>query len=386
MTAEPFVLAIDDAVLGDLNQRIGQTRWAHEFSNEDWRYGANGAYLRDLSSYWRNDYDWRATERAINDWPNFRTTFDGIPIHFIHARGKGPSPIPLILNHGWPWTFWDYRKLIGPLTDPVAYGGRAEDAFDIVLPSLPGHGFSTPLTTPGVQFGRTADLWVRLMNMLGYDRFATQGGDWGAIISAALGHAHADRLIGLHVHLLLPLDLFGGGHVPDEDFGPNEQGDLANNRAFHAEEAGYMSIQSTRPQTPAFALEDSPVGLLAWLIEKRRRWSDCGGDVERRFSKNDLCDSATIYWVTQSFGTSARFYYEAAHNLWEPRHDHMPVVSAPTAYAAFPGEVLRNPRRWAERYFNIRRWTEMPSGGHFAPMEEPQALIDDIRAFFRDYR
>lgn len=385
MKIEKFKIKVADEVLTDLRQRLERTRWTEDFANDDWRYGANGDYLKELIAYWRDGYDWRTQERAMNAWPHFRTVIDDVPIHFMHIRGKGSNPMPLILTHGWPWTFWDYQKIIGPLTDPAAYGGDPADAFDVVVPSLPGYGFSTPLRKPGIGFARTADLWVKLMEGLGYPRFAAHGGDWGAFITAQLGHKCADRLIGAHVTIAIPLDLFSGGTVPPEDFA-NEPELLQKNAAFWANETGYFALQASKPQTPAFALNDSPVGLCAWIVEKRRTWSDCGGNVETKFSKDDLLTTVMIYWVTQSFGTSARFYYETVHNPWQPSHPRLPVVEAPTAVTVFAHELTLSPRRWAERYYNLKRWTPFPSGGHFAAMEEPAAVLGDIRAFYRGLR
>ncbi len=388
MQKEKFTVSIPEQTLTDLRDRLARTRFAPEFANAQWDYGTNGAYLKELIEYWRDTFDWRKVEREINSYAHYKTNIDGIPIHFIHEPGKGPKPIPLIMNHGWPWTFWDFHKVIRPLADPAAFGGDPRDAFDVVVPSLPGYGFSEPLTKPGINYWNTADLWVTLMrDVLGYDKFAAQGGDWGAIITAQLGHKYAQHLIGIHVHLLVNLDFFGGSGGPKpEDFGPGEETWLEHGRKFMHEGAGYMAMQSTRPQTVAVALNDSPAGLCSWILEKRRAWSDCDGNVERRFSKDDLCTTMTLYWATQTYGTSARYYYEAAHNLWKPSHNRMPLVEAPTGAAIFLKEVFLMPHKWAERYYNLKRWTVMPSGGHFAPMEEPERLIEDIRAFFRPLR
>lgn len=383
---EPFTIAVADEVLADLDRRLAATRWTEDFANDDWRYGANVAYFKSLLAYWRDGYDWRARERAMNALPQFTTDVDGVRIHFVHQKGKGPNPIPLILSHGWPWTFWDYRKVIGPLSDPAAYGGDPADAFDVVVPSLPGYGFSTPLRTPGINFWKTADLWVSLMDQLGYGRFAAQGGDWGSFISAQLGHKHAERMIGVHIHTPSFLDFLTTGRFDKDDFTPEERPKLHWMAAFAQEETGYMALQRTKPMTPAIGLNDSPAGLLAWLVEKRRKWSDCDGEVERRFDKDELIDLAMIYWVTESYGTSARFYYEGAHDPWKPSHDRMPVVEAPTAIAVMPHELTHPPRKWAERYYNLQRWTELPAGGHFAAAEEPEAIVADLRAFFRDKR
>jgi pimeloyl-ACP methyl ester carboxylesterase len=387
VSIEPFTIHIPDSDVADLRQRLERTRLAPEFANENWQYGTNGKYLQELLSYWATDYDWRAQEAKINRFQNFKTTIDGVPIHFIHEKGKGPNPTPLILSHGWPWTFWDWHKVIGPLTDPVAYGGNAEDSFDVVIPSLPGYGFSNPLTTPGVNFWRTADLWVSLMrDVLGYDKFAAGGGDWGAILTAQLGHKYAEHLIGVYIHLMVPLHVFNGELPPASAYGSDEIGYFERNENFFSEESGYSAIQSTKPQTIAFALNDSPAGLCAWILEKRRTWSDCGGDVETRFTKDELLTTISIYWFTQSYGTSARYYYECLHNKWQPSHNRTPVVEAPTGVGMFEQEVVLMPRSWAEDYYNLQHFTKMESGGHFAPMEEPEALVDDIRTFYRKLR
>ncbi|HEX3478716.1 MAG TPA: epoxide hydrolase [Kofleriaceae bacterium] len=385
MHIEPFQVAIPQADLDDLRARLERTRWSPEYANDDWRYGARGDYLRELVGYWRNGFDWRAQERAINAVAQFRTSIDGIPIHFVHVRGKGPRPIPLLLGHGWPWTFWDLKKVIGPLSDPAAHGGDPADAFDVVVPSLPGYAFSTPLTVPGIHFWGTAELWVQLMERLGYPRFAAQGGDWGALVAAQLGHKHADRLIGVHLHFCTPLAAFASRPLDASEYG-DEPHLFEHNARFQRDERGYASIQCTRPQTLAHALEDSPVGLCAWLVEKRRSWSDCGGDVERVFTRDELLTTVCLYWLTRSFGSSARFYYETAHHPWRPSHDRRPVVEAPTGVARFPRDVIVMPRRWIERYYNLQRYTEMPRGGHFAPMEEPALLVDELRSFFRPLR
>jgi pimeloyl-ACP methyl ester carboxylesterase len=384
---EPFSVQVSDEVLADLQVRLKRSRPARDIANADWGYGTNAEYLNEVVDYWRKDYDWRRHERSMNGFAHFRTTIDGMPIHFIHEKGKGPRPLPLILNHGWPWTFWDFQKVIRPLTDPAAYGGDPADAFDVIVPSLPGYGFSTPLTTPGINFSRTADLWVTLMqDVLGYGRFGVQGGDWGGSITAQLGHKYADRVIGIHLHSMAYLHMFSGKPPPPLEYAPDEQGWMERTRHFYDHEAGYMQVQGTKPQTLAYALNDSPIGLCAWLLEKRRGWSDCGGEVERRFSKDDLITSTMLYWITESFGTSARYYYEARHRHWRPDHDRTPVVEAPTAMAIFDKEVALRPKGWAERYYNLKRWTVFPAGGHFPPMEEPEALVGDLRAFFRTLR
>ena len=387
MTPEPFQVDVPDGVLDDLHQRLHHTRWATDYGNDDWHYGVNGDWLRSLVAYWLTEYDWRAQEAAINAFPQFRVRLDGIPIHFIHVRGKGPSPLPLILTHGWPWTFWDFHAVIGPLSDPAAYGGDPADAFDVVVPSLPGFGFSTPLDIPGVNASRTANLWVQLMTeVLGYERFCAQGGDWGAIVTALMGHRHADRLIG--IHLSFPA-LLGAGFrsVKREDYGPGEEEWYDRMQRRMLTTVSHLGVHNNDPQTLAYALNDSPAGLAAWLLERRRSWSDSGGGhPDQVFDRDFLLTTVMIYWVTQSIGTSMRYYIEHFSRPWEPDHDRQPAIEAPTGITVFPQELVLMPRSVAERHANLVHWTVQEAGGHFAPSEQPEALVADIRAMFRTLR
>jgi pimeloyl-ACP methyl ester carboxylesterase len=387
MQKTPFTISIPETTLTDLRERLGRVRWPNDFANDNWEYGANAAYLKDLVAYWRDGYDWRKHEQAMNAFAHYKVTIDEVPIHFIHEPGKGPKPMPLILTHGWPWIFWDFHKVIRPLADPAAFGGDPADAFDVVVPSLPGFGFSTPLTKPGVNFWRTADLWLKLMqDVLGYQKFAAQGGDWGALVTEQLGHKYPQHLIGAHLSLAVPLGFFVGKLPEESEYGPDEKQWYKRTQEAKRTITSHVVVQTTDPQTLAYGLHDSPVGLGAWIVERRRNWSDCGGNVERKFSKDDLLTTLMLYWVTESFVTSVRYYYEATHHLWQPVHNRIPVVEAPTGVAIFPREVLIMPRRWAENYYNLQRWTVMTAGGHFAPMEEPEQLIQDVRAFFRPLR
>lgn len=289
----------------------------------------------------------------------------------------------MILTHGWPWTFWDLRHVIGPLTDPAAYGGDPADSFDVVIPSLPGYGFSMPLTRTGVNFWSTADLWVKLMrDHLGYDRFAAEGGDWGALVTQQLGHKYSEHLIGSYLTLAIPLDFMEAG-IGYGDYEPHEQAAVDRVQEVSHAVTSHIAVNVSDPQSFSYAMDDSPAGMAAWLIERRRAWSDCGGVVEKRFSKDELITNTMLYWVTGSFVTAARFYAELARNPWRPSHDRRPVVEAPTAIGVFPKEILIPPRRWAEEYHNLKRWTPMTAGGHFAPAEEPQQLVADVREFFR---
>lgn len=382
---KPFRVDVGDSVLSDLQERLARARFPVDLGNEGWNYGVNADYLRSLVTHWRNGYDWRLHEKAINALPQFVTDVAGQPIHFVHVRGKGPNAVPIILSHGWPWTFWDMRKLIGPLTDPVAHGGSAEDAFDVIIPSLPGFGFS-PLKRTGINFWSTADLWVDLMEQLGYHRFAAFGSDWGALITSQLGHKYADRIIGIHLTLTMPLTTFTAPLPGPEYYGEGEAGWHERTAHFFAAESGYSSIQATKPQTLAYGLNDSPIGQCAWLLEKRRSWSDCDGDVERVFDKDDLLTTAMIYWITQTSGSSGRYYYECVNRPWQPSHNRTRVVDAPTTVSAFDRDITLFPRRWAEQYYNLKKWNSYPQGGHFAPVEQPDIIVDDLRSAFRDSR
>ena len=383
---EPFRIAIPQADLDDVRERLRRTRWPRQIGdNAGWQAGTELSFMQDLVDHWLHRYDWRAHEAAMNAFPQFRTVIDDVPVHFIHVKGKGPNPMPLIVNHGWPWTFWDMRRIIGPLSDPAAHGGDPADAFDVIAPSLPGFAFSSPLETPGMFFTPTADLWAKLMERLGYARFATQGGDIGSFVSAMLGHRHAQRVIGVHLHLLLPF------HEPrpvPEDYAPEEREWGLKTATFMAEGSGYMAIQRSKPQTIAYAMHDSPVGLAAWLIEKRRDWADSGGDVEAVFSKDDLITTAMLYWLTDTYLSAAHHYYAARPEAIRAGfvHDRLPRIEAPTGVLQFKGDVALQPRRWAERFFNLQRWNVEETGGHFAPMEAPDALVNDLREFFRPLR
>jgi pimeloyl-ACP methyl ester carboxylesterase len=387
VTVESFTVAVPDAVLDDLRHRLWHVRWPIDFANDDWRYGVPRAYLEELVEYWRTEYDWRTHERAINSYANFRTVIDDVPVHFIHERGSGPNPIPLVLTHGWPWTFWDFEKVIRPLTDPASFGGDAADAFDVVVPSLPGFGFSTPLTKPGVTVWNTADLWVQLMrDVLGYSRFGAQGGDWGHWVSAQLGHKYPEHVIGIHLTIAVPMDFMTAGIATEADYAEDEKEHFAHTQRQMAHATSHVVVQGSEPQTLSYGLHDSPVGLLAWLLDRRKWWSQSHGDVETVFTKDELLTLATLYWVTDSFVTSARYYWESQRNLWTPSHDRRPVVEAPTGISVFPGELIIQPKAWMGSYYNLQHLTYMKAGGHFAPAEQPDALVTDIREFFRPLR
>jgi microsomal epoxide hydrolase len=348
---------------------------------EPWAYGTDVAYLRELLAYWRTGFDWRAQEAELNRWPQFKVPLHGIELHFLHVEGKGPAPLPLLLSHGWPGSVFEFLDILPRLTDPARFGGDPADAFTVVAPSLPGYGLSFAPGQPRLGIEQIADCLAALMGeVLGYPRFAAQGGDWGAFVTSRLGAVHADKLVGIHLNLLTmrrdPKML--ADPTPEERIYQREL------ETWLKEETGYQWIQGTRPQTLAFALTDSPAGLAAWIVEKFRAWSDCGGDVESVFTKDQLLADISLYWFTGAIGSSFWPYYARMHGPW-PIPDG--GVHAPMGYAAFPREILRPPRSLAERmYSDIRRWTEMKKGGHFAAMEQPEALAREIVEFFRPLR
>ena len=379
MGTQTFRVHVSQAILDDLQKRLARTRWPDEIVGAGWEYGSNLAYMKELVEYWRTRFDWRAQERAINAFAHYRAEVDGLSIHFIHERGKGPNPLPLILTHGWPSTFYEMLKIIPLLTDPAMYGGHAAEAFDVIVPLLPGYGFSGPTRQQGVNMVKIADLLNKLLTReLGYQRYGAHGGDWGAGINTHLAAAYPERVIGIH----LSVTWFNAR--PEGQLTEDEQQLADQLDHWQREETGYAWIQGTKPQTLAYALTDSPTGLAAWIVEKWRAWSDCNGNVESRFSKDELLTNILIHWVTHTINSSKRLYYEHLHNPWRPSADD--PVKVPTGVANFPKEPWRDFRRSVEKAYNIIHWSEMPRGGHFPAMEEPQLLAEDICDFFRMLR
>lgn len=380
-TPRPFAIHVPDAALADLRQRLERTRWPDEVPDGGWRYGSDLTYMKALVAYWRDTYDWRVHEARLNRLRQFSVPLHGIDLHFIHEPGVGPHPLPLVLSHGWPGSIVEFERLIPLLADPGRFGGDPADAFTVVAPSLPGFAFSFTPGQPRLNVAQIAAVFTQLMtDVLGYPRFAAQGGDWGGFISAQLGAAYADRVLGVHVTLL-----WGPREATPVPQTPEEHAYVAELQHWLTEEQAYGMIQGTKPQTLAYGLTDSPVGLAAWIVEKFRTWSDCGGEVERRFSKDVLLTNVMLYWVTGAINAAFWPYWARRHEPW-PLSDKTPV-RAPTAYASFPKEILHPPRSWVSAiYPNLRRWTPMPAGGHFAALEEPEALAADIRAFFREFR
>ena len=383
MDVSPFKIKVPGAVLQDLHRRLARTRWPTELEDVGWDYGASLGYVQELAEYWRTQFDWREQEKALNAFSHFRANVEGHGVHFIHERGKGPNPFPLVLTHGWPSTFCEMLKMIPLLTDPESHGGRTEDAFDVVVPSLPGYGFSDQPTRRGMNPSLVGDLWAQLMTGgLGYQRFGACGGDWGARVTAWLGFAHSQHVSGIYVTALPGMTPYlGEGARPLSEA---EQAFMQDFESWREAEGGYSHVQRTKPQTLAHGLNDSPAGLAAWIVEKFRAWSDCGGDVERRFTKDELLTNVTIYWVTQTIASSVRIYYESQRAPW--RFAQGDRIEVPSGFASFPAELNHPPREWAERFMNLQRWTDMPRGGHFAAWEEPQLLAEDIRELFRPLR
>ena len=379
---EPFSPTFSSDHWEDLRSRIKQTRWPDEIPGSHWGSGFELQSLKDLCQYWSEDFDWQKQIDRLSQFPHFRFESDQGKIHFLHVKGRGPAAIPLILTHGWPGSFLEMLEIIPLLTNPMEHGLAAGISFDVVIPSLPGFGFSDRPQSEGVNSFRVAGIWVELMRALGYDRFAAQGGDIGAGVSTALGLRHSEHLIGVH------LNYIPGSYkpylAPGTEITSAERQFQADAAQWYDENGAYAHVQGTRPQTPAYALNDSPAGLAAWMLEKFREWSDCGGDLYSSFSRDALLSNVTLYWMTQTISSSFRMYREGRRS---PLHfSSTDYVSTPCAVACFPKEIMMPPRSWVERGYNVTRWTPMPKGGHFAAAEEPELLASDLQAFFGTVR
>ena len=382
-----FKINISQVVLTDLRQRLKNTRWAGQVEGTGWDAGTDLDYLKELVGYWQNTYDWPKHQAELNQFSHFKAELDGLNVHFIHERGRGPNPFPLILTHGYPDSFYRFAKLIPLLTDQEYFGGEDKDAFDVVVPDLPGYGFSDQPAKHGTIF-RVNDLWARLMtDKLGYRRFGAHGGDWGSTVTEQLARSHPDSVAAIHL-----TDVpFGHLFQKPKDPSRAEKKFFAKNDKWLQKEGAYALIQSTKPQSLAHGLNDSPAGLASWLLEKFRAWSDCDGKLESRFTKDELLTHIMIYWATQSIGPSFLPYYDYANAsalTWmkEGMKKLTGSSKVPAAFALFPKDISQPPREWAERFFNVQRWTEMPRGGHFAAMEEPELLANDICTWFRPFR
>ncbi len=379
---QSFQLSVPDSVLDDLRQRLLRTRLPDEPPLAPWSTGTSVAYLKKLLDYWRDAFDWRLQEAKLNAIRQFTVPLAGINLHFIHAKGKGPDPMPILLSHGWPGSVIEFYKVIPMLTDPARFGGDPTDAFTVVAPSLPGYVFSFKAGQKRFGIEEIAEVFATLMtDVLGYSRFGAQGGDWGAFITSRLGFSFPEIIIGIHLNLLA---VRRDKKMMDNPT-PEEKVFLEQLNHFLKEETGYQWIQGTKPTTLAFALTDSPAGLAAWLVEKFRTWTDCDGDPETVLTRDEMLTNITLYWVTGAIGSSFWPYYSRMHNPWPiPKGS---TIDVPMGYVEFPKEILRPPRSVAERmYTDIRRWTVMQKGGHFAALEQPAALVEEIRAFFRPLR
>jgi microsomal epoxide hydrolase len=377
----PFEIRVSDAELNALRQRLALTRWPGDSPGDAWAYGTDRTFLEALIAYWRDQYDWRVHEAELNAFDHYTTTIEGQLVHFVHQRGRGTSPLPLVMTHGWPGTVWEMLPSVRALSDPQSVGAAAADGFDVVVPSIPGFGFSGE-PAEGTDVARTAELWVALMDQLGYQRFGAYGSDWGAAVTRELGARFSDRLIGIHTPGAPPRQQ----REPDTDA---EREYLARAELWSVDETGYQRIQGTKPQTLAYGLTDSPVGLAAWITEKLRSWSDCGGDVESRFSKDQILTLVSIYWHTRTIGTSVRYYHANGLGSSRPRTRARGPVTVPQGYAEFVGIPARSrpPRSiLTEPPDNVTHWAVFESGGHFPAIEEPDALVGDLRTFFRPLR
>jgi pimeloyl-ACP methyl ester carboxylesterase len=384
--AEPFRIAIADAVLDDLRSRLHATRLPAG-SADDWNGDINPTYLRALVAWWRDGFDWRAAEARLNVFAHYRASVDGTVVHFIHERGRGPRPLPIVLTHGFPDSFFRFHKLIPLLTDPAAHGGDAADAFDVVAPSLPGYAFSGAPTASGI-FG-VADVWHALMTRtLGYPRFGAHGGDWGSLVTESLARSHTAALVGIH---LTDIPFWHSFRRPD-DLSAAEKRFLDAISKWQQKDGAYAMIQGNQPRTTAVGLSDSPAALAAWIVEKFHRWSDCGDDIESRFTKDELLTNVMLYWVTGTAESSLQPYQDvmsagALRWMTEAARRWLGSAKTPMGFARFAKDIgAPAPREWAERFYNVVRWSEMQRGGHFAALEEPELLAADLRDFFRPLR
>jgi pimeloyl-ACP methyl ester carboxylesterase len=379
----PFRIAIPQADLDDLRDRLARTRWPDELPDVGWTRGVPLGYLKELAAYWRDGYDWRKQEAALNQHPQFTTTIDGTGVHFLHVRSPEPDALPLLLTHGWPGSVVEFLDVIGPLADPRAHGGDPADAFHLVVPSMPGYGFSGPTRQAGWTTDRVATAWAQLMARLGYGRYGAQGGDWGAFVSPELGRVDPDHVVGVHVNAATVGFIPFGPVDPEElaTFTDAEKTRLERLNRFLADMNGYFQIQATRPQTLAYGLTDSPVGQLAWIVEKFKEWTDSSAELpEDAVDRDHLLTNVMLYWLTGTANSSARMYYENMHAAaWGKQPG-----ATPTGVAVFAEDVAI--RRYAEQGNNIVHWSEFDRGGHFAAMEAPDLLVGDVRAFFRGLR
>ena len=378
----PFEIAIADAAIGDLKRRLAATRMPDQIADTTWEYGTDSSYLSELIAYWQNDFDWKKQETELNQFDQFKTEIDGLDMHFIHQRSENPDAIPLMIVHGWPGSVAEFSKIVGPLTDPVAHVGDIADSYHVIAPSLPGFGFSERPNEPGYSPEKIAHILAGLMQRLGYEQYAIAGGDWGAIINRYLANNYPERLIGLHSNMVL------AGPPADETQRDDVSEAVSSLRtariAYMLNEVGYQRIQGTKPQSLGYGLNDSPAGLAAWIVEKFHGWSDlpqdADGDLDNYFSKDELLTNIAIYWFTETITSSARIYYE---NSKTPVVKPIEYIDVPTGVALYPAEIFITPRSWVAAAYDLRHYSLMEQGGHFAALEQPASYLNELNTFFR---
>lgn len=378
--AKPFKIAIPDETLDDLKQRLENTRWPEEVENAGWDLGMPLSYLKEICTYWKDEYNWREREELLNRFEQFKMEIDGLNIHFIHVRSNNENALPIIITHGWPGSIVEFQKIIDPLVNPEAHGGSSQDAFDVICPSLPGYGFSDIPLQLGWNTEKIGHAWGKLAANLGYDKYLAQGGDWGSMVTTRIGQFDPEHCIGIHLNMPI------AGPDPEtmDSLTPQEQAALESLGHYDRWDSGYSKQQSSRPQTLAYGLTDSPAGQAAWIIEKFWAWTDCDGHPENVLTRDELLDNVMLYWCTATAGSSARLYYESFHQEAESIAIE---VKVPTGCCIYPKEIIRSSQRWAEkRYTNIIQWTEQEKGGHFAAFEQPELYIEDVRKFARNFR
>ena len=372
----PFTIKISEDQITDLRNRINNTRWVEEECVNDWSQGIPLTYVREVADYWANQYDWRKSEKYLNTFDHYQTNINDLDIHFIHQKSPHQNAYPLVITHGWPGSIIEFHKVIQPLVNPTKHGGKAEDAFHVICPSLPGYGFSGKPTVSGWGVEKIAQTWDQLMVLLGYGNYGAQGGDWGAAVTTQIGRnvGHCDG-----IHINMPI----GRPTPEslQDPTDEEKSALEGLTYYQEWDSGYSKQQSTRPQTLGYGLVDSPVGQMAWIIEKFWSWMDCDGHPENTLTRDELLDNVMLYWLTASGASSARLYWESFGSFGGGDK-----VEIPTGVASFPKEIIRSPRRWCEQSYNITHWTTMPKGGHFGAFEQPELFVNDLRTFFKTIR
>ena len=380
-TISGFTVAVTDGEIDDLHRRLAATRWPDQIPDTGWDYGCDLEWLQDLAAYWADGFDWRSQEDRLNSLDHFTTLIDGQNIHFIHQRSPHPEALPLLISHGWPGSVVEFLDIIGPLTDPTAHGGDAADAFHVIAPSLPGYAWSGPTTDRGWGVDRTARAFAVLPDRLGYDAYGVQGGDWGSMISRQIAQVDPGHVVGCHVNMMT-----GGPAGADDDFDditPLEQQHMDRGKWYMAEDNGYFRIQETRPQTLGTGLNDSPAGLLSWIGEKFHGWTDHDGDPLTAVDRDQLLTNVSVYWFTGTINSSTRMYFET---MGAPVAGLGATGAVPLGVSTFPKELFIARRRWVEAAHNLTFWADHEMGGHFAAMEQPAVLVDDIRTFFRNLR